>query len=293
MVLKKTIQILQWNARSAIANKHSLNKCLSDNDIDIALISESWFQPGRHIGFSGYNLVRSDRLDGRTGVAILVKTGICFRETLTNSDFIEGFQICGIEMQLKKHYFIKFYSFYCEPTCHTRKDDWKKLFDHIGCNSVLGGDFNSHHTTWGSYKIDQKGKQILEVLEDYPDLVILNNGESTRLDFRNPNSAIDLTLTNPNLHLRSEWNTIRDTLGSDHFPILLKISLDVENQKTEWIYPTIKWNTNYADWDLYTTAATQFFTNITYEENLDKKYDLFLEGIQFAAQETIPQKKTH
>lgn len=42
------IKILQWNARSAIANKYSLMKCLSEHDIDICVISETWFKKKHH-----------------------------------------------------------------------------------------------------------------------------------------------------------------------------------------------------------------------------------------------------
>lgn len=40
---------MQWNARSVVSNKGSLVKYLYDHDIDVALISETWLKPSRHI----------------------------------------------------------------------------------------------------------------------------------------------------------------------------------------------------------------------------------------------------
>nr|CAH7748811.1 unnamed protein product [Callosobruchus chinensis] len=39
---------MQWNARSAVSNKQSLKQFLVNEDIDIALISETWFKPNKH-----------------------------------------------------------------------------------------------------------------------------------------------------------------------------------------------------------------------------------------------------
>lgn len=67
------LNILQWNARSAVANKTTLEKFLFDQNVHIALISETWFKPGVFVNFPGYNIIRDDRTDGKTGVAIFFK----------------------------------------------------------------------------------------------------------------------------------------------------------------------------------------------------------------------------
>ncbi|VEN53735.1 unnamed protein product [Callosobruchus maculatus] len=67
------LRVMQWNARSAVSNKNSLTDFLVKNDIDVALISETWYKPTQAVTFRGYNIVRRDRADGKAGVAILVK----------------------------------------------------------------------------------------------------------------------------------------------------------------------------------------------------------------------------
>lgn len=47
----------------------------------------------------------------------------------------------------------------------------------------------------GIVQIRKQGqKKIVEVMAAYPDLVVLNNGDPTRLYIHNPNSAMHITL---------------------------------------------------------------------------------------------------
>lgn len=61
---------MEWNAPSAVSNKNSFLNFLSNNSIDIGLISETWCKPNMRICFPGYNIVRKDRADGYGGSAI-------------------------------------------------------------------------------------------------------------------------------------------------------------------------------------------------------------------------------
>lgn len=56
----------------------------------------TWFQPGKHIAFSGFSIVRRPRYDSRT-VATLVTKGIWVEGIQNSIILIEGFQLCGIK----------------------------------------------------------------------------------------------------------------------------------------------------------------------------------------------------
>lgn len=71
--MNSKFRIFQWNARSAVANKRSLESTLFHVNIDLALISETWFKPGVYYNYRGYNIVRTDREDGRTGAAVFIR----------------------------------------------------------------------------------------------------------------------------------------------------------------------------------------------------------------------------
>ncbi|KAH7973709.1 hypothetical protein HPB49_004060 [Dermacentor silvarum] len=88
----------------------------------------------------------------------------------------------------------------------------------LGGDLVVCGDFNSHHTAWGSNHIDCSGRGLLDsVLR--AGLLIANTGAVTFVRSGCAGSAIDLTLVSDRCHYA--WRRNPDTGGSDHFPIFL------------------------------------------------------------------------
>ncbi|KAH7959372.1 hypothetical protein HPB49_010624 [Dermacentor silvarum] len=93
-----------------------------------------------------------------------------------------------------------------------------RLSDRVGGDLVVCGDFNSHHTAWGSNHIDCSGRGLLDsVLR--AGLLIANTGAVTFVRRGCAGSAIDLTLVSDRCHYA--WRRNPDTGGSDHFPIFL------------------------------------------------------------------------
>lgn len=290
------IKILQWNARSAIANKYSLMKCLSEHKIDIAAISETWFQANKRINFPGYQILRTDRDDGYGGTAILINKAIQYKKLDINLDINENINICGTEINFKKSCQLKIISLYCPPKINISNRDWEKIFNLINSTQIKGiicGDFNAHHRAWGSYKNDQRGSQIIGILDNY-DLVFTNDGSPTRLNRNGENSVVDITLSTPCLVNNINWNTIKDTLGSDHFPIIIDITMTANSNihADEMIHPTTKWNTKKANWITFENEMEEYFSQErpTFN-NLNEKYLYLIEGINSAAQTSIPTNK--
>ncbi|CAH1963612.1 unnamed protein product [Acanthoscelides obtectus] len=283
------LKILQWNAKSAVSNKHSLVKCLCEYDVDIALISETWFKPGSLISFKGYNVVRNDRFDGYAGVAILIKNGYMYNELVLQNNFSSDIQMCGIELIISNDR-LSFFSLYCPPNSTTIASDWENIFSQLNNTGIIGGDFNAHHNIWGSYKTNQKGHQIADILSDI-DIILLNTGQPTRFS-QNNNSAIDLTFSSPNLAIQCTWYTLGDTMGSDHFPIIIEIERKISRSDTDFYGPKLKWNLKKANWNLYNHTAYIFFNNNqTQIHNTESKYHHLIEGINAAADKAIAKYK--
>ena len=103
-----------------------------------------------------------------------------------------------------------------------------KLMENVSNNEnvLIMGDFNAHNVLWGSEKTDKNG-EVIEHFLNKNSLIILNNGERTRLDPRTgKTSCLDLSITSPSLACKSTWGVMRSTFGSDHFPISLQVSLE-------------------------------------------------------------------
>ena len=87
---------------------------------------------------------------------------------------------------------------------------------------MLLGDFNNHNPLWGGNTLDGKGQRVEQFMDNHS-LCFLNDGSYTYLHpgYRTY-TAIDLTITQPNLLLDFSWRVLDDLFGSDHFPIVVK-----------------------------------------------------------------------
>ncbi|XP_037577084.1 uncharacterized protein LOC119459352 [Dermacentor silvarum] len=93
-----------------------------------------------------------------------------------------------------------------------------RLADRVGGDLVMCGDFNSHHTAWGSSRDDDNGRRLLDVLLR-AGLLVANIGSATFARRGCAGSAIDLSLVSERCHYI--WRRSPDMRGSDHYPIFL------------------------------------------------------------------------
>ena len=118
-------------------------------------------------------------------------------------------------------------------------------------NSLLLGDFNTHHPWWDPLAKPSTGADKLVDWFENQDLALLNTpGIGT---FFRPNlareSVLDLTLASSSLANRIEdWQVLPD-LGSDHFGLLFTVTgTGIELAKDP---SQLKFNTSLANWDLF------------------------------------------
>jgi endonuclease/exonuclease/phosphatase (EEP) superfamily protein YafD len=118
-------------------------------------------------------------------------------------------------------------------------------------NSLLLGDFNTHHPWWDPLAKPSTGADELVDWFETQDLALLNTpGTGT---FFRPNlareSVLDLTLASGSLANRIEdWQVLPD-LGSDHFGLLFTVTGTGIELATD--SPQLKFNSSLANWDLF------------------------------------------
>ncbi|KAM7298561.1 hypothetical protein ISCGN_019155 [Ixodes scapularis] len=117
-------------------------------------------------------------------------------------------------------------SVYWRPHSTTNDEDaeWLKLLCTRTIHPLpvlIGGDFNAHHTSWGSKSNTVRGRSVADnalvagfVLANSPDAVT-RRADSQQQDSTSP----DVTWHSPSL--RCSWAVVDDTWGSDHFPIII------------------------------------------------------------------------
>lgn len=140
-------KLCQWNCRSAIANKNDLENLLANENIDVALLSETWFKPNKYINFTGYNVIRIDRPDGYGGVAILLKSNIKFKEFIITQN--KKCQMVGVQICTNYTGNVTLVSIYVPPKINVTVSEWNKFFESIPNPHIIGGDFNAHHVLSG------------------------------------------------------------------------------------------------------------------------------------------------
>jgi len=122
-------------------------------------------------------------------------------------------------------------------------------------NTILLGDFNTHHPWWDPLAYPTQGAdQLVEWLDDHELELVNTPGEGT---FFRPNlarpSVLDLAFTTSTLTSRiKEWQ-ILPNLGSDHFGILFTImgtKIELVSNPTQLAH----FNTDKANWDLFASS---------------------------------------
>ena len=141
-------------------------------------------------------------------------------------------------------------SIYCPPDNLVIYDELFAFQNCLPNNHLILGDFNAHHILWGSQRVDDRGEQVVKLIND-TDLVFLNDGSPTRIDDNTGNlSCIDLSLVSSTLAAKCLWHTIDDSLGSDHLPICIKYTCNTVKA------PSVpKFNVKRADWVAFSRSV--------------------------------------
>jgi len=136
-----TIKVLQYNIQSLTANNNKqLLELFLVNNIDIAILSETWVSNNSMCSLANYNFVCKPRNDGYGGVGIYLKKHIHFRQI--NCD--TRLEVIGIRtINLRNN--INNFSVYAAPTTDISSfqqgcDDLFTIAAQSSGLTVIGGD---------------------------------------------------------------------------------------------------------------------------------------------------------
>lgn len=221
------INLFQWNSQSLRPKLIPFSELLNQENVHIAMLSETWLDSETDIHIRGYNIYRSDRYDSYDGgFSILVHKSIRSHQCsvrVRNS----GIEIICVKLINCKD-IENVIAIYCPSSVQTQFSDWEQIFSLFSKNTVIAGDFNGHHTNW-SVKTDIRGTQILDAaLEN--SFVSLNNCEATRVKLVSGNlqeTSPDISFTSSDIAIKFDWQVFNENLGSDH--MIIKMSTSITN----------------------------------------------------------------
>ena len=137
----------------------------------------------------------------------------------------------AVAIRVSLHKTITLCSLYLPPNSAVEKHELQDLLRQLPRPAVVCGDFNAHNPLWWSSHITPRGK-IIEDLIAEEDFSLLNDGSATYIHPANGSqSNIDLTICHPNIYLDLKWNTVKDTHGSDHYPVLVSFAKPHKQEK--------------------------------------------------------------
>jgi len=209
------MKIIHLNATSVRNKINSISQYLHSNKIAVASICETFLNPSDSFALKNYTIIRADRANTSNrggGVLIAVRKDLNVKK-LNIPSSVQPIEACACEVSTA-YTIINFISLYLPPRSNC---DISKLNNILPAsqynNTVVCGDFNAHHNSWGGSFNDPRGRQVLDFFDSI-NFVLLNDGSMT---FFGPSqSALDLTFCSPNLALRSTWHATNDSLGSTH-----------------------------------------------------------------------------
>ena len=284
------ICILQWNAQGLIHHGSELEKVLYEIETkpQIICVQETWFTNEHNFKINGYECYSRNRTSGqRGGIAIFIQENIL----VLSHDEIHH---VGIESEIQKvkcvinNNKISLINIYnpCKPFS---KKTMTTLASNIDANTIICGDFNSHNTFWGSDKSDKNGRIVEEFLGEN-NLVLLNDGEGTRIDPHTGKlSCLDLTISSPNLAAKCSWKASNQNLGSDHFIISITIGSKVSSISTSTSNNYMSIAFSKADMKKYGAMSSELIVESVLDpDNIQHSYDRFMKTLNEVVSRCIP-----
>lgn len=294
--LPSSINLLQWNCRSIRAARESLQHIIYQENIHIALISETWLLPNEPFYMSGFQIYRHDRTDGYGGSLILIKNCIPSSHLHINPRPLlssPNSTVATAQIHLKDKTY-KICSVYIPPNTDLHPQHISDLLNPHYSFDFIGGDFNAKSAMWGNTNYDIRGSLIEEAILQSPRYSIINDGSTTYIGSASSWSAIDISICSNRIALLCNWTVLPDTHGSDHLPILIEF----HSYQTS-IHPDMNpppppshiryYNTEKVNWDNFRTTSTLSISNIQdIETNPLQGYSQFVSSISDALHKSAP-----
>lgn len=275
--------ILQWNCRGAIGQRTELMHYLDLHRLDppaVICLQETLLTPKKHYHIPGYNIIRKDRNIPAGGLLIAIKNNLNFTIVPTPNDI----EVMSIKLTATRNlpptYIVNLYN---PPRQNIDLSFINNICNLNNDNLLILGDFNAHHRNWHSNIEDATGKYLVNFFNTNS-LHTLNDSIPTHIHPNGTCNLLDLTISNNKFLPKLQCTVLNDTLGSDHYPINIKLNHPLIPEQ----FIIEKYNYKNADWKAFKRTAFLPLDKIQNDDN-DIFYNNIIKAIQQIADETIPK----
>ncbi|UYV74128.1 hypothetical protein LAZ67_11002196 [Cordylochernes scorpioides] len=248
---------------------------------DVICIQETKLRPEKALKLNGYKLIRKDRAQGRGGGGLLTLIKeLKFEEIIippTNQTEIQG-----IKLYQETGEPILLFNIYHPPD--KPGPELQQITHLLTDKTILLGDFNSKHSTWGCNETNNCGEALSNYL-DNTDLLCISEGPTYVSNSYGIPQTLDLVITTPQL-AHQTLTQVLEGVGSDHLPLLTTTTTEI---KEEALPKKLYWNYRKADWTKFRQESnlTPKITND--KQQLNSKWKKWKTTVLKAAKKTIPR----
>ena len=286
--------ICHWNLNGFYSKRELLEIYLNNYNVDIICLNETKPTARTTFNIEGYTVAaRRDRAThtGGGGVAILVRNHIDCTDLEVDAD-----DICAITLSInrQKTCIISCYWGFAH-TSTPNLDKLKELLENHR-NTILLGDFNAYHTSWGHKSVNNRGKELKKLTKEF-DLHILNNtDEATFFNHTTDNHRIlDLAMmSKPARGNLGNLEVDEPIFGELHYhcPLRLSVRTSVKDHPI-WAIKSLR----NCDWDRFqretASKVSQLpqLTEISTTREIDHLVSQLTSSISSSLHKSCPTKK--
>lgn len=270
---KINLTIGLWNANGLINHIRELEAFLLTNKIDIMLISETHCTERSYCKISNYNTILANHPSGNSygGAAIIIRKSLKY----TECDNVTSNAVQAAIIQIDAYNeSLMIGSVYCRPRFVLKKQEFANILSNFGSKFIVGGDFNSKHTTWGSRLCNPKGNELFNCINNM-NVKVISGNEPTYWP-TDPNKIPDLLDiflykgVNPNrMQVKNSFD-----LNSDHSPVILSCSAALSNNIPQSI--------NYKQYKKYLEDSLSLNVSLKSHYEIDVAVNNFTQAIKLA-----------
>ena len=276
-------KILTWNCESLPAKKQELDILIAEqNPVAICLQDTRLTKESEDkYKITGYTPYFKSIDTSASGVAIYIKNTI----PQSRVTIVTNLQALAVRATMKgKTYIVT--SIYIPPSSIPSFQDFDSFISQLKSNSYfLNGDLNAHSIFWGATRTCPRGRVAEQVLDKH-NLIPINTTHTTFLSRAHGTySLVDLTLAHPSIYLDFKYKVLSSSYSSDHFPVILELTSDDDENERRPIF-----NINKANWAGFIRQCKEQITPEMFADSLlDDKMKIFTEQLIEIATDNIPQ----
>ncbi|KAL4096692.1 hypothetical protein QTP88_021597 [Uroleucon formosanum] len=284
-----TLTILLWNANGISNNTNELQITLKENNVDIALITESHLTSNSKFKIYGYDCLQANHPDdsAHAGAALLISSKIPHSPFPPKSN--QNMQLAATPVIINSIP-TSIISVYFHPSCQFPAENVALYLRSLNNTYIIGADFNAKYEACGCRSTNTRGRTLHNFISNKRSKTISPASPTYWPSHTNRHpDFLDFFLSNLPNHIHTNITNINDP-ASDHTPVILKIRASID------FCPRTKIR---ADWNKFRNAiSTLSSLNISLKnsDDIDNAVSILTKNIQDtiqASNTTYPAQENH